>query len=57
MLVSLLLRSKMQNRQDEGKKEDLVMEKGSFFQTTKGTLANTSMQEEKTALVIFLGCE
>lgn len=57
MLVSLLLRSKMQNRQDEEKKEDLVMEKVSFFQTTKGTLANTSMQEEKTALVILLGCE
>lgn len=57
MLVSLLLRSRMQNRQDEEKKEDLVMEKGSFFQTTKGTLANTSMQEEKNALVILLGCE
>lgn len=47
----------MQNRQDEEEKEDLVMEKGSFFQTTKGTLANTSLQEEKTTLVILLGCE
>lgn len=55
MLVSLLLRSKMQNRQDEEKKEDLVMEKGSFFQTTKGTLANTSLQEEKIAFGYFAG--
>lgn len=47
----------MQNRQDEEKKEYLIMEKGSFFQTTKGTLANTSMQEEKNSLVILLGCE
>lgn len=33
------------------------MEKESFFQTPKGTLANNSIQEEKNTFIILLGCE